>query len=57
MIGEKTRNGDASGAPDTVWCPGRAPHQLAALGFSLETLVIIHRTVRCAPDMSGVPME
>jgi hypothetical protein len=27
-----------SGVPDTIRCLGRAPHQLAALGFSLESL-------------------
>jgi hypothetical protein len=37
-FGSKTSIGAASGAPDTVWCPGRAPHELATLGFFWETL-------------------
>jgi hypothetical protein len=37
-IGAKTSNGAASGAPDIVRCPGRAPHELATLGFFWETL-------------------
>jgi hypothetical protein len=32
-FGAKTSIGAASGAPDTVWCPGEGTHELAALEF------------------------
>jgi hypothetical protein len=38
MFGAKTIIGAASGAPDTVWCPGQASPELVALRFSLEFL-------------------
>jgi hypothetical protein len=38
MFGAKTSIGAASGAPDIVRCPSRAPHELAALGVFLESL-------------------
>jgi hypothetical protein len=37
-IGAKISFGATSGAPDTVWCPGRAPPELATLGFHREPL-------------------
>jgi hypothetical protein len=37
--------------------PGRAQSELLTLEFSRARSAIIHWTVRCAPDMSGEPME
>jgi hypothetical protein len=54
---QKTSICASSGAPDTVWCLGQGTHELAALGFFQSLFAIIHRTVQCAPDMSGEPME
>jgi hypothetical protein len=44
-----TRNGAASGAPDTVPCPGQGTNELATLGFSEKRSAIIHRTVLGEP--------
>jgi hypothetical protein len=45
-----TRNGAASGAPDTVRCRGQGTNELDTLGFSEKRSAIIHRTIWCAPD-------
>jgi hypothetical protein len=45
-----TNIGAASGALDTVRCPGQSTNELATLGSSERCSAIIHRTVRCAPD-------
>jgi hypothetical protein len=50
-FGAKTSNGATSGAPDTVRCLGRAPPELATLGFIRVPLRYN------APDMSGEPTE
>jgi hypothetical protein len=49
-FGAKTSNGTASGAPDTVQCPGQALRELATLRFTEGRSAIIHPTVRYAPD-------
>jgi hypothetical protein len=54
---EHTGSGVASGAPDTIRCPGWAPRELAALGFSRRSSTKIHRTVRCATGLSGETTE
>jgi hypothetical protein len=53
-----------SGAPDCPVCHRTCPvHQgtptsnYSASGFSRDHSAIIHRTVRCAPDMSGAPRK
>jgi hypothetical protein len=54
---EHTGSGVASGAADTIRCPGWAPRELAALGFSRRSSTKIHRTVRCATGLSGETTE
>jgi hypothetical protein len=50
MFGAMTNIGAASGAPDTVRCPGQSTNELATLGFSERRSAIIHQTLRCAPE-------
>jgi hypothetical protein len=47
-----------SGVPlDSVRCPGPYDFKLATFGFLESRSAIIHRTVRCATGLSGVPVE
>jgi hypothetical protein len=53
-----------SGAPDCPVChrtvfgaPGKIDFKLFTFRFSRRTSAIIHRTVRCATGLSGVPAE
>jgi hypothetical protein len=56
-FGAKTRRGAGNGAPDSVWCPSQATRELAALEILWRRSAIIHRTVRCATDISGEPTK
>jgi hypothetical protein len=63
-FGAKTRNGAPSGAPDsvrwcapdTVWCPGRAPSELVALRFLRKPLHYNPSDCLVCTDF-GEPME
>jgi hypothetical protein len=54
---QKTSIGAASGAPDTIRCPGRGPTNWPLSDFSQSRSSIIHRTIWCTPDMSDVPPD
>jgi hypothetical protein len=43
--------------PDSVWCARADQPKLATLGFLQALSAIIHRTVRCATVLSGVPPD
>jgi hypothetical protein len=43
--------------PDSVRCPGSINSKLLSFGFLRGRSAIIHRSVRCATKLSGVPTE
>jgi hypothetical protein len=46
-----------SGAPDSVRCTRVNQLKLLSFGFHRRSSAIIHRTVRCATELSGAPVE
>jgi hypothetical protein len=51
------RTGRSGVPPDSVWCTREPDSKLATFGNSGSHSAIIHRTVRCSTELSGVPAE